>query len=104
MLELVHEQAVKAGAARVERINLIVGELSGYVGGCIQLYFDTLSKGTIAENAQIIFKVVPTTGRCRSCGETFEIKELNWTCPNCQGNSIQLVGGNELFVESIEVE
>ncbi|MCK4964720.1 MAG: hypothetical protein KAS54_06540 [Dehalococcoidia bacterium] len=29
---------------------------------------------------------------------------MDWTCPSCKGNGIQLVSGNELFVESIEVD
>jgi Zn finger protein HypA/HybF involved in hydrogenase expression len=48
--------------------------------------------------------MVPTTGRCRDCGREFEIAEMDWTCPGCSSNSIQLVGGNELFIESIEVD
>jgi len=104
MLALVLAEAEKVNANKVGRINLVIGELSGFVDFCVQAYFDTMSKGTIAEQAELCFKKVPTTGRCRDCGKTFELKELNWTCPYCQRNNIQLVGGNELFVESIEVD
>ena len=104
MIELVREHAEKAGARKVGRINLVVGELTGFVGECVQFYFDHMTKGTIMEDAELTFKTIPTTGRCRDCGKEFEIVEMDWTCPSCQGNSIQLVGGNELFVESIEVE
>jgi hydrogenase nickel incorporation protein HypA/HybF len=104
MIELVKEHAEKAGAKKVGRINLVVGELSGFVGECVQFYFDQMSEGTIMKDAELTFKRVPTMGRCRNCSKEFEIKEMNWTCPSCKGNSIQLVGGNELFVESIEVE
>jgi Zn finger protein HypA/HybF involved in hydrogenase expression len=34
----------------------------------------------------------------------FEVKESSWICPECQSVSVELVAGNELFVESIEVE
>ena len=104
MLELVLAEADKVGAKKVGRINLVVGEISGFVGGCVETYFDSISKGTIAEQAQLSFRMIPTTGRCRDCDKTFELKELNWTCPHCQGSNIQLVGGNELFLESIEVD
>jgi hydrogenase nickel incorporation protein HypA/HybF len=104
MIELVKEHAEKANATRVGKINLIVGELSGFVDECVQFYFDLMSRGTVMEDAQLSFKRVPTTGRCRDCGKEFEIQELDWICPSCQGNNIQLVKGNELFVESIEVD
>lgn len=104
MLELVTEHAEKASATKVGKINLVIGELSGFVGECVQFYFDFLSKGTIAEGAQLCFRVVPTTARCRDCDKTFEVKESDWSCPHCQGDSLQLVGGNELLIESIEVD
>ena len=104
MLELVLAEANKAGAKRVGRINLVIGELSGFVDRCVDTYFDSMSKGTIAEHAQLCFKTVPTTGRCRDCKEQLTLKETNWTCPACKSNNIQLIGGNELFVESIEVD
>ena len=104
MIELVQQHAESAGAARVGRINLIVGEMTGFVDECVQFYFDQLSKDTIMENAELTFKRVPTTGRCRDCKHEFEIQEMDWVCPSCKGNNIQLVGGNELFVESIEVD
>ena len=104
MIELVTQHAERANAERVGRINLVVGELSGFVDECVQFYFDQLSQGTIVEHARLSFKRIPTTGRCRDCGKEFEIQELDWTCPYCQGNNIQLIGGNELYVESIEVD
>ena len=104
MLDLVLEQAEKAGAKEVGKINLVIGEMTGVVEQCVQFYFDFLSKGTPAEGAALSFKVIPTTARCQNCHENFELKEFDWTCPYCQGNNIEIVAGKELFVESIEVE
>ena len=104
LIDLVLEHAGKAEATKVTRINVVAGELSGFVDTCMQFYFEHLSKGTMAEEAKLSFVRVPTTGRCRDCGHEFVIEELNWICPECQGNNVQLVGGTELFVESIEVD
>ncbi|MDH5696028.1 MAG: hydrogenase maturation nickel metallochaperone HypA [Dehalococcoidia bacterium] len=104
MLDLVLEQAGKAEAKEVGKINLVIGEMTGVVGECVQFYFDFISKGTLAEGAELSFTVVPTTARCRGCDKSFELKEFDWTCPYCQGNNMEIVAGKELFVESIEVE
>ena len=104
MFDLVLEQAKQAEAKKVGKINLVIGEMTGVVGDCVQFYFDFISKGTIAEQAALSFKMIPTTARCRSCGKLFELKEFDWTCPYCQGNSMEIISGKELFVESIEVE
>jgi hydrogenase nickel incorporation protein HypA/HybF len=104
MLNLVLEQAEKAGAKEVGKINLVIGQMTGVVEDCVQFYFSFLSQGTIAEGAALSFTMVPTTARCRVCDKFFELKEFEWTCPYCQGNSMEIVAGKELFVESIEVK
>jgi hydrogenase nickel incorporation protein HypA/HybF len=104
LIDLVLEHAKKAGATKVLKINVIAGELSGFVDECMQFYYEQMSKDTIAEGAKLEFKRVPTQGRCRDCGHEFIIEDLNWICPQCQSNNIQLIKGMELFVESIEVD
>ncbi len=104
MLDLVLEQAEKAEAKSVGKINLVIGEMTGVVDRAVQFYFDFLSKGTAAEGASLAFRVIPTTAKCRNCHKNFELGEFDWTCPHCQSNNIEITGGKELFVESIEVE
>ena len=104
MLDLVTEQAKEAGAREVKKINLVIGEMSGIVEECVRFYFDFIGRETIAEGAVLSFKMIPATARCRSCGKLFELEESDWTCPHCQGDSVEIVAGKELFVESIEVE
>jgi hydrogenase nickel incorporation protein HypA/HybF len=104
MLDLVLEQAEKAEAKEVRKINLVIGEMTGVVDECVQFYFGFLSKDTLAEGAILVFTMVPTKARCRVCDKSFELKEFDWICPYCQGKSIEIIAGKELFVESIEVE
>ena len=104
MCDIVLEQAKKAEATEVKKITLVIGEMTGVVRDCVQFYFDFISKGTLAEGAALSFVMVPPKARCRGCDKLFELKEFDWTCPYCGGNSLQIVAGKELFVESIEVE
>ena len=104
LLDLVLEHAKQVGASKVLKVNVVAGELSGYVDECMQFYYDEFSKGTIAEDARLSFTRVPTQGRCRDCGHEFTIEGMNWICPECGSNNVQLVKGMELFVESIEVD
>jgi len=104
MFNLIMEQAKEAGAKKVGKINLVIGEMTGVISDCVQFYFDFISKGTLAEGAALSFVMVPPKAQCRSCDKLFELKEFDWTCPHCGGSSLQIVAGKELFVESIEVE
>jgi hydrogenase nickel incorporation protein HypA/HybF len=104
MLDLVLKQAEKARSEKVGKINLVIGEMTGVVARSVQFYFGFLSQDTPAEGAELNFKIIPTTAKCRNCGQEFKLGEFDWTCPHCQSNNIEITGGKELFVESIEVE
>lgn len=104
MLDIVLEHAEKAGSKKINRINLVIGEMCGYVDECVQFYFDFLAEGTPAEKAVLSFRMVPMEARCRSCGRKFSPGELDWTCPGCGGSMVEITAGKELFVESIEVD
>jgi hydrogenase nickel incorporation protein HypA/HybF len=104
MLDLVLEQAEKTEAKKVKKINLVIGEMTGFVEDSIQFHFNFISKKTIAEGATLSFTVSPARARCQDCDKHFELREFNWICPHCGSNNIEVITGKELFVESIEVE
>lgn len=104
MFALVKEQAERANAGKVTRINLVIGEMSGIVRECVEFYFNYLRKGTLAEDATLSFRMVPANYRCRNCGNTFEFKGFSYTCPSCGGRGVEIIAGEELLLESIEVE
>jgi len=104
MFDIVLKQAEQVNAKKVTKINLVIGEMTGVVSDCIQFYMDFLSKGTLAEGVVVSVNSVPATAKCLSCSKTFTVKEMEWTCPHCGEVSMEVTGGKELFVESIEVD
>jgi hydrogenase nickel incorporation protein HypA/HybF len=104
MFDIVLKQAEQVNARKVTKINLVIGEMTGVVSDCIQFYIDFLSKGTIAEGVIVFVNSKPAIAKCLSCGKTFTVKEMEWICPHCGEISLELTGGRELFVESIEVD
>lgn len=104
MLDIALAHAQRAGASRIRRIDVVVGELSGIVGESVQFYFDFLSKDTPAEGAVLAFRHVPAQFRCQACGATYRAEGSDWACPTCGQLQPEVAGGRELFVESIEVE
>ena len=104
MFDIVLKQAEQAKAKKVTKINLVIGELTGVVSDCIQFYMDIIARGTVAEGVIVLVKSAPATAKCLSCDQTFTVKEMEWKCPHCGEVSLELSGGKELFVESIEVD
>ncbi|MFO7773827.1 MAG: hydrogenase maturation nickel metallochaperone HypA [Dehalococcoidia bacterium] len=97
-------KAGEAEARKVTQINVVIGELSGFVPDCIRFYFDSLSQDTIAHEAVLHFESVPAQLRCRKCSVVFQPRDTQWSCPQCRGQSVEIAQGRELYIESIEVE
>ena len=99
------EAAEKAGARRIVAIDLVIGNLSSIVDDSIQFYFEILSRGTPAEGAVLRFVRVAGTATCWECGAEFTVTPpLPSACPECGSVRLQVNGGKECRVESIEVE
>lgn len=104
ILNIAVEKAREARASRITAINLVIGEMASVVDDCIQFYFDFLSEDSIAKDARLSFKRIPMQVRCRSCNLSFRPKNTVWSCPQCQKWDAEIVAGQELLIDSIEVK
>ena len=104
ILSIALEKARQAEATRICRINVVTGELSGIVDECVETYFNIIRKDTIAAGASLLFRHPKTELRCRKCATVFSPVDMNWACPSCSEEAVEIVAGRECYVESIEVE
>mgnify|MGYP001331236634 CR=1 FL=1 len=104
LLALALENAQKANAVKIHKINVVIGELSGAVDESMDFYFSFLRNDTIASEASLSFRHVPAQLRCRKCSRIFNAREMDFRCPDCKEADVDIVGGRELYLESLEVE
>jgi hydrogenase nickel incorporation protein HypA/HybF len=99
------DTAVKhADGRRVTLVSLTVGALRQVVPESLEFYFEIVARGTLCEGALLRQTLVPARARCRGCGP-WEVEPLAvFRCPRCGEAVAEVVSGNELEVESIEVE
>lgn len=103
LLRIVEDKAKEAGVTNVTSIRVVVGALTGFVPDCIQFYYETMSKNTIAEGATLEFEELPVTLRCRECAQTFQPADREWKCPGCGAVAVDIQGGRELYIKEMEV-
>jgi len=104
LFTLALENAEKEKANKIIRINLVVGDLSGVFEEAMNYYFSFLRIDSIASEATLAFTHTPAILLCRNCKKPFISKNLNFNCPDCKEQQVDIVSGRELYVESIEVE
>lgn len=104
VLEIALRHAESAGAQHITDIYLVIGQLSSFVDDAIQFYWDIISAGTIAQGATLHFERIPAEARCNNCGQQYRLEGMDFTCPQCGGVDVQIVAGQEFYVDSINVE
>lgn len=104
MLGLVRTEAEKAGATRVTKVCLALGEMSSIVEESVRFYWEAISPGTLAEGAELEFRGVAPLAACRACGTEYAPESRDMRCPRCGEALATLLAGDEFRVEAIEVE
>jgi hydrogenase nickel incorporation protein HypA/HybF len=104
ILAVALENAEKAKANKILRIYIVVGDLTGVVDESVNFYFSFLSRNTIAAQASLFFLHTQAQLRCRNCDLIFYPEKLNFCCPTCKEQQVEIVGGQELYIDKLEVE
>lgn len=104
VLDIVLNKAKESDAHRVSQVNLVVGDMSSITDDCLQFYFDFLSKDTIVEGAKLSFQRIAVKVKCQNCGNIFSPQNALWECSQCHQLGVEVIAGNEFYIDSIEVD
>lgn len=104
IIEAAVDAAEQAGATRITRIELTVGEFTEVVEEALRFAFDALAPGTLAEGAELAVTMVGALSRCADCGIEFSHERFEMTCPDCGSIDLESLQGRELRIDSIEVD
>lgn len=92
------------GGARPLRVRVVAGEFRQLVPDYLCRAYGILTSGTPAEGSTLEIKAAPIIGECRDCGWRGNLAVGEFWCRSCESVKIDLVGGMELHLESIELE
>jgi hydrogenase nickel incorporation protein HypA/HybF len=92
-----------AAGEQVTRVRLRVGRLQGVVPEVFDQAWTMVTEGTAAGDSRVELVDVPVQVRCRTCGQDTDSPEAPFACAQCGSPDVQIVGGEELLVEEIEL-
>jgi hydrogenase nickel incorporation protein HypA/HybF len=109
-----------AGGRRVSTVNVRVGRLRQVVPESLAFYFGIVSRDTDCEDASLELELIDALMGCDCCGQEWDpappaepaihsgLESMSllpqFRCPACEGVGARVLRGEELEVESIEVE
>jgi hydrogenase nickel incorporation protein HypA/HybF len=94
----------QADGRRVTKVQMKVGYLRQVVPSALTFGFGLLAEGTPVEGAELEMEQIPAEGRCRLCGEENRLDSFPLRCVKCGGFDLEILKGEELMVESLELE
>jgi hydrogenase nickel incorporation protein HypA/HybF len=101
---IVDVAARHAGDSRVTRVHVQVGRLRQVVPTALEFAFELCAHGTPVAGAQLELEVMPVVVRCKACGAHSRPAAFPLACDGCGGLSVEVTRGEELRVQSLELE
>jgi hydrogenase nickel incorporation protein HypA/HybF len=93
-----------AAGRRVSAVKLRVGHLRQVVPDSLEFYWGIVSRDGVCEGSVLELELIAARLECTACAREWEIELPVFRCPSCGGADVRVAAGDELEVESIEVE
>ena len=104
VLQEAQQEAQRHPGARLRKVKLRVGELSGVNPEALNFSFEVLVRNAGLEPLALEIEICPRRQRCPACQRTFTVAEYDLRCPSCGLAETEFAGGDELELASLETE
>ncbi|MGG3561456.1 hydrogenase maturation nickel metallochaperone HypA [Neobacillus rhizosphaerae] len=105
ILQLVQEDALEKGIYKIEKVELIVGEISNAMPDALQMAFDIFRDQNLhlfQETAELVIHLEKAKASCVLCGMEYRPEHKIALCPNCLVPSGKVLSGETFQVLSYE--
>jgi hydrogenase nickel incorporation protein HypA/HybF len=93
-----------AAGRRVTQVELRVGHLRQVVPDALTFAWELVTEGTCAAGAELAIEQVPAAVRCTRCAAEATLDAFPAHCRACGTLDVEVTGGDELLVDSLEIE
>ena len=105
LIEQIEKEVFQSGhEGRIVQLNLVIGRFSGVNADSIRFAFELLSPDTKLAGTNLSIEEPRAVCRCEDCKAETEIDELAALCPVCGSIHVAMTGGQDLMLNSIELE
>lgn len=105
VMDAVTKSAHDAGADKVLKVTLSVGEMTECIQDALEFAFEALIEDDpFVRDAELTINMIKPKSRCLECGAEFEHDRFHMFCPECDSFATELLAGRELQIDSIEVD
>ncbi|MBO8151552.1 MAG: hydrogenase maturation nickel metallochaperone HypA [Candidatus Marinimicrobia bacterium] len=105
IIQIVENELKKKGnSAKVKKVSFKAGALNAIIPESLVFGFDILKKDSeLLRDSELIVEEIPLKVKCRACGTESVLDGPFFFCSNCGSGDVEVVEGEEMFVESVEL-
>ena len=103
IVKIAEDEAAKANAKKVTKIELEIGVLAGVEIDSLNFVWESAVQDSILAHAEKEIIVISGKGKCVDCDTEFDMEYIYDCCPNCNSNFKGILKGKELRVKALEV-
>jgi len=104
LLESCEQHAKANNAAKITKVVLKIGVMSGVEPQLLQNAFDTFKETTICEESDLVLHIQEVVVYCRTCQRESTLQKREYLCPACQSNDLEIRDGEEMYLMQLELE
>lgn len=101
MVKTIEQIVQEQGLTQVQKLVLEVGELSGVVPRYTEECYPAAVYKTFMQDTVLELETVPGIVRCRTCGREFNAMQQDFHCPQCGGEDLEILSGNDVIIKEI---
>jgi hydrogenase nickel incorporation protein HypA/HybF len=103
IIDIAEANAHNQNASAIQKVKVRLGEFTTIVPEALEFAFEVARRGTMAEHAVLEIEFVRLVTRCALCGEVREpMQQISLHCSHC-GLPLEIVAGEELQLDYIEI-
>ena len=104
IFNILDDIAKKEKLTRIDKINLIIGEMLQIIPETLVFAFDAVKNGTKYEKSELNIEFQPIKIECNSCKNSFILNKDQYICPQCESSDFKIISGKEFIIKSVEGE
>jgi hydrogenase nickel incorporation protein HypA/HybF len=99
------EMAQRKISDPVKAIHFKAGQMHAIIPESLIFNFDAIKiENPVFRNATLIYEIIPLRVQCLNCRQVSELTAPIFKCPNCRNTDLEILNGQEMYVDNIELE
>lgn len=104
IIQIVNSSVEQDKLGLVDKVNLKVGLLSNVLINSLEFSYNSIIENTPLKNSRLDIEVIPIKISCNDCSAITITNDFIFSCPECKSSAINVIGGNEMIISSIQLK